>query len=62
MKELKDFLQEVKENEVLNRVGWIRSRQDVEDTITEVQRLVSEAYVAGINFQTSQTKVKNGRV
>lgn len=60
MKELKDFLQEVKENEVLNRVGC--NRQDVEDTIAEVQRLVSEAYVAGINFQTNQTKVKNGRV
>lgn len=53
MKELKDFLQEVKENEVLKG-------HDIESTINEVQRLVSEAYVAGINFQASQTKSGRG--
>lgn len=46
MKEIKDFFEEIEKLEIA---------QGVID-INEAKRLVSEAYVAGINFQANQTK------
>lgn len=46
MKEIKDFFEEIEKLEIA---------QGVID-INEAKRLVSEAYVAGINFQSNQTK------
>lgn len=62
MKELKDFLEEVEDVSV--------DIITTEDTMmvsvvyaTEVKRLVSEAYIAGMNFQAAQVKrASNGRV
>lgn len=45
MKEIKDFFEELEK----------LASGDVID-INEAKRLVSEAYVAGINFQANQTK------
>lgn len=44
MKEIKDFFEEIEKLEIAQGV------------INEAKRLVSEAYVAGINFQANQTK------
>lgn len=46
MKEIKDFFEEIEKLEIA---------QGVID-INEAKRLVSEAYVTGINFQANQTK------
>lgn len=46
MKEIKDFFEEIEKLEIA---------QGVID-INEAKRLVSEAYIAGINFQANQTK------
>lgn len=46
MKEMKDFFEEIEKLEIA---------QGVID-INEAKRLMSEAYVAGINFQANQTK------
>ena len=43
MKEIKDFFEEIEKLEIAL-------------DINEAKRLVSEAYVAGINFQANQTK------
>lgn len=43
MKEIKDFFEEIEKLEIAQGV-------------IEAKRLVSEAYVAGINFQANQTK------
>lgn len=46
MKEIKNFFEEIEKLEIAQ--GMI--------DINEAKRLVSEAYVAGINFQANQTK------
>lgn len=64
MKELKDFLEEVeKESFDIS----IFSHQGLETKFVvltdEVKRIVSEAYIAGMNFQAAQVKrAPNGRV
>ena len=53
MKELKDFLQEVESNPLLIEADNVAETDLIRK---EVKRIVSEAYIAGINFQDSQKK------
>lgn len=53
MKEIKDFLKEVDENPNFT------APKEVKQITDEVKRLVSEAYIAGMNFQAGQVKHGN---